>query len=354
MAITLTQVAQEAGVSLASASRAFKNPKRVSESTRQRVLEAATKLGYTSSESRRAITVALIVPDIGNPVIGEQVVSIQDQAWPDPYRFYLESIGDNSGREIQALESLRDEADGILMLSPRSSPEEIRAVVRDTPLVVMNGATWQFCPTLLMDATRGIRQAVEHLVALGHRHLAFVPGSSNSWPSENRRFATERAAAEWGAKLTVVGSQHPSFDGGMVAAASVVASGATAVIGYNDLIALGIRYGAQTLGLHCPQDLSIVGVDNYRLAANSEPSMTTVAIDVRQVASRAFMRLAEAIRQRRSAPSLETIDSQLIVRGSTGLVREGELNSRMGIGPSRRDTVTTDSNDPALDLKGAV
>ncbi|WP_253257417.1 substrate-binding domain-containing protein, partial [Arthrobacter sp. Hiyo1] len=87
---------------------------------------------------------------------------------------------------------------------------------------------------------RGNPPSVEHLYALGHRKLAYIPGPASSWANSQRRAAITRFCADWGIELVTVGNQNATVDGGLAAAASVVASGATAVIAYNDLVAIGM------------------------------------------------------------------------------------------------------------------
>jgi len=118
-----------------------------------------------------------------------------------------------------------------------------------------------------------------------------------------------------------VGNQNATVDGGLAAAASVVASGATAVIAYNDLVAIGMLAGARTLGYHCPEDISVVGIDDLDVAAAAEPGLTSVRVPIGRSGSLALELLLEQIAGKPSATEAVHLSSQLIVRGSTFAAR---------------------------------
>lgn len=335
VSVTLTQVASAAGVSLATASRAFRTPQRLAQSTRERVISAASALGYAHPSTTDGLTLGLVVSDVANLMFGEQVAAIQELAAQEDTWCYVASASDDPSRERRALAQLGTRVDGIIILSPRQSPSEIESAVGRTPLVVVNGATWDICPTLVMTADKGIHQAVEHLYALGHRHVVFVPGVQDSWANTNRVQAITDATGAWGMRLSLVGNQPPSFRGGLAAAASVIASGATAAIGYNDLVALGVRAGAYSLGVSCPDGISIVGIDSFDLAAHSETPLTSIAIDLRRGAVRAYGMLMDLLAGRTTGPCLEKQDSELHVRASTWNAPVASINSSNRPHPSR-------------------
>jgi LacI family transcriptional regulator len=131
----------------------------------------------------------------------------------------------------------------------------------------------------------------------------------------------KRLCEEWGVELATVGHQNATVDGGLAAAASVVASGATAVIAYNDLVAVGLLAGARTLGYHCPEDLSVVGIDDLDIAAAAEPGLTSVRVAIERSGSLGLDLLLEQIAGKSRATEAVHLGSQLIVRGSTFAAR---------------------------------
>jgi DNA-binding LacI/PurR family transcriptional regulator len=219
-------------------------------------------------------------------------------------------------REREILQAIGQAVSGVILASPRLPAEVIREAVGSTPVVVLN-ADVDFCPSVLMAADAGMRQAFEHLHALGHRHVAYVPGPASAWANSRRHQVAAELAATWDMSLTVVGNQSASVDGGLAAAASVVSSGATAVIAYNDLVALGVQAGARALGRECPRDLSIIGIDDLDIAAVAQPGLTSVRVRIAQGGTQAFTLLTDLLAGKPVDSVPVQQDSQLIVRGST-------------------------------------
>ena len=322
MGATLTDVARRAGVSLATASRAFNDPDRLATETHERVLAAASELKFEAPlSSHGSRTFAVVVPDVGNAVFAALIRSIQDQAWHGRHRMILANTAEDSAREQEILQTFGRSVDGVILCSPRVSSAVIKAALGTTPLVVINGET-DFAPSVLMDVEEGIRQAVEHFFALGHRRIAFVPGPVSSWANQRRLQCVVARAAEWNMELTTVGNQAATVNGGLAAAAAVGSSGATAVIAYNDLVALGVQAGARTLGYHCPEDLSIVGIDDIDVGAASEPGLTSIRVAFTRSGSLSLELLLDRIAGKPIPDKAIHLTSQLIVRGSTFAARD--------------------------------
>ncbi|WP_422933259.1 LacI family DNA-binding transcriptional regulator [Sinomonas sp. P47F7] len=316
MTATLTDVARLAGVSLATASRAFSDPGRLAAETRQRVILAAEALGYAASAPTGSRTFGVIVPDVSNAVFAVLLKALQERAWPGHHRMVLADTAESVDREREHLSSLAASVDGLILCSPRLPAGEIRELVGQTPLIVINGEA-EGAASVLMDADAGLRQAVEHLFALGHRRFAYVPGPASSWANRQRLDAVTRRCEEWGVELVTVGNQNATVDGGLAAAASVVASGATAVIAYNDLVAVGLLAGARTLGYHCPEDVSVVGIDDLDIAAAAEPGLTSVRVAIEGSGTLALDLLLKELSGKATPSKSVHLGSQLIVRGSS-------------------------------------
>jgi len=327
MPATLTDVAREAGVSLATASRAFSDPDRLAAATRQRVMAAAADLGYETPAAPTARSLGVVVPDISNAVFASLLRSIHDQAWHGRHQLITFNTNEDPAREREALERLSGSSSGVILCSPRLSADQIEPFASSAPMVVVNGRA-PGAASVLMEARDGIRQAVEHLRALGHRHLVFVPGPANSWANRSRQKAVAESCRAAGIELTVVGNQAASVSGGLAAAASVVASAATSVIAYNDLVALGVRAGAHSLGRDCPQDLSIVGIDDLDVAAVSDPGLTSIRVALAQGGSLAVELLLKRIEGKAAPEEAVELASQLIVRSSTGIPGPAASNAR--------------------------
>jgi DNA-binding LacI/PurR family transcriptional regulator len=311
----LSDVAKLAGVSLATASRAFGDPDRLAAATRDRVLAAAAAVGYEGATASER-TFGVIVPDIANAVFAALVKSMQNRAWPGRHRMVLIDTNEDIDREREHLRQTRG-LDGVILCSPRLAPDEIGALVATTPLVVINGEA-PGATSVLMETGQGVTQAVEHLAALGHRRIGFVPGPASAWANRQRLAALTSACATFAVELSAVGNQAATVHGGSAAAASVAVSGATAVVAYNDLVALGLESGLRALGYRCPDDISIIGIDDLDVAAASEPGLTSIRVAIERSGSVAVELLLERISGKPSAEAVH-LDSQLIVRGSTAV-----------------------------------
>ena len=321
MVATLTDVARIADVSLATASRAFSDPDRLATGTRERVLAAAFELQYEAPLPRGSRTFAVVVPDVANPVIAALICSIQDQAWYGRHRMILANTAEEAAREQEILRTFGRGVDGVILCSPRLAPAAITAAIGSTPLVVINGES-ESCPSVLMDVEEGIRQAVEHLYALGHRRIAYVPGPASSWANQRRLQCVAAVTAEWNVELVSVGNQSATVNGGLAAAAAVASSGATAVIAYNDMVALGVQAGVRTLGYQCPEHLSVVGIDDLDVGAASEPGLTSIRTAIARSGSLSLELLLDQIGGKSVPDEAVHLTSQLIVRGSTFAARD--------------------------------
>lgn len=315
MGANLTDVARHAGVSIATASRAFGEPDRLARTTLERVRRAAAELGYANPQAGTTTrTIGVIVPDAANPVYATLLKAIQGQAWHGRHRIVLFDADEDPRREREEIQ-LGRRLDGLLLCSPRLPDDEVRTLVGATPHVVINRAI-EGSPSVVMDAEHGPTQAVEHLAALGHSHVAYASGPQGSWADSRRADAVSRACERYGIRLTRLSHHAASIQGGRAGAAAMIASGATAVISYNDLVALGLESGMAELGRSCPDDVSIVGIDDIELAGAVSPSLTTVRMPIARSGALAVDLLLQAIAG--TPPDASTaLPSELIVRRST-------------------------------------
>ncbi|MFI0773719.1 LacI family DNA-binding transcriptional regulator [Streptomyces sp. NPDC021212] len=325
MAPTLTDVAKSANVALSTASRAFSNPDRLGPQTLRKILTVAQELGYEPPVARatetsaggRTATVAVVVPDIANPVFGSFVKAAQGEGWRRRQTVVLADTDLDPGREREVIAHLKGQADGLIVCSPRLDADEVLDLCGRTPVVLVNRET-AGADCVIADAAHGLRQAVDYLAALGHRRIAYVQGMQRSW-SNSHRVALVRAETErTGLELELLGWQAETAAGGTAAAASVMASGASAVIAHNDLMALGVISGARALGLSVPERLSVIGVDDIPFAEVAQPSLTSIVVPMARAGALADELLGQILGGERQTPRTLRLPTQLIVRGSTG------------------------------------
>jgi LacI family transcriptional regulator len=180
--------------------------------------------------------------------------------------------------------------------------------------------------SVVTDNSRGMKRAVEHLANLGHTTITYLAGPDASWANGVRWQAVREATHELGLRARQFGPFPPTQAGGLSAARAIADSPGTAVIAYNDLIAIGLMRGLVNLGIRVPDDVSVVGFDNIFGADFCTPQLTTVAAPLRQLGSVAVQTLLNELRGpgggRRDAPRgpLKTalLPAQLVERMSTG------------------------------------
>lgn len=323
MAVTIKDVARAAGVSASTVTRALTTPELVHPATRDRVRQTAASLGYHPNRAARGLitgrtgNLGLLVPDLGNPFFPSVVKGVQARAHEGDYAVFLADTDEDTAAEIGLVRRLSKQVDGIVLCSPRMTDEELRTLAVDTPLVLLNRRLARV-PSVIPEFADAMRQAVSHLAALGHRRIAYVAGPRVSWANRERVRALRTAATVTGVEVVEIGSVMPQFEGGVAAADQVLAAGVTAVIGYNDLVALGLLNRFTARGVRVPGDLSVLGFDDIALAAMVHPSLTTVALPKEQ-AGRAGVDLLLQLLEQPDRPAVRReLPVQLMVRGSTG------------------------------------
>jgi LacI family transcriptional regulator len=324
MAVTIKDVADAAGVSPATVSRALATPELVREPTRARVLRAARELGYAPNRAARGLitgrtgNLGLLVPDLANPFFPGVVKGMQARAREADYHVFLADTDEDPTVEADLVRALSKQVDGIVLCSPRMAEEDLRAIAGATTLVLLNRRIGRI-PAVTVDNVDGMRQAVAHLTALGHRRVAYVGGPRTSWSNRERVRGLRTVAAAAGVGLVEIGNVTPQFAGGVAAADQVLAAGVSAVVAYNDLIALGLiaRFRAREVGV--PADISVIGFDDIALAAMVEPPLTSVALPQEQIGRTGVDLLLALLENPDRVPATRReLDTQLMVRASTG------------------------------------
>ncbi len=282
MAVTLRDVARAAGVSAATASRALSAPDLVAPERRERVRRAARELGYRPNRAARELItgrsghLCLVVPDLENPFFSAVAKAVQARARAAGHAVVVADAEEDPHLEAELVAQLGGQADGVLLCSPRMSAEDLAEVATDGPPVLLVNREGAGLPSVAVDNRDGVRQAVRHLHALGHRRIAYAGGPAGSWSDARRRDGL--AALELDVEVLDLGSHAPVFAGGVGAADLVVASGATAVLTHNDLMALGVMDRLRARGVRVPDDVSVVGFDDAPVATIVTPALTTVSM----------------------------------------------------------------------------
>lgn len=271
MPATIRDVARACGVHVSTVSRTFSTPNLVNPETRVRVLAIAEDLGYRPNRAARALitgrttNLGLIVADIANPFFPPMIKAAQGQARLRDHHVFVADTDEDPAVEEELVRALATQVDGILLCSPRMSNNSIELLAREVPLVVVNRVVTNL-PAVVMDVASGARQAIDHLVRLGHRDLVYVSGPRSSWTNREISKAAVAAARSRSARLTVIGPVPPTQAGGAAAAQLLRPGTATAVLAYNDLVAIGLLEALRAAGIDVPGEVSIVGIDDIPLA----------------------------------------------------------------------------------------
>ncbi|WP_062432552.1 LacI family DNA-binding transcriptional regulator [Herbidospora daliensis] len=323
MTVTIKDVARLAGVSPSSVCRALADPGQVRPGTRERVLAAARELAYSPNRAARSLStgrtgnIGVVLPDMANPVFPGIVKAVQTQARKADHAVFLSDVEEDPALEVHMIRTLAKQVDGFLLCSPRSSDGHLRSFADQTPIVVLNRRVGRV-PSVTADNADGMLQAVTHLHALGHRRLAYVAGPRTSWSNRERTRSLRQAAASFGIELVETGHVPPELEGGVAIADVVVASGATAAVTYNDLIALGMLNRLHARGIGVPGEMSVVGFDGILMSGLVSPALTTVAVPMEQLGRVGVDLLLELLAGRRTGSIRRVLPTRLLVRASTG------------------------------------
>lgn len=322
-AVTIYDVAREAGVAPSTVSRAFSRPGRVNSETADRVRRVADTLGYRTNPLARALStartqlVALVISDVANPFYSEIVRGAQDAAGKAGYTLLLVDARESDRLERAALERVLPIIDGVVLASSRMSDSGIRMMAKQKPVIVLNRAVADV-PCVVTDNARGARRAAEHLGERGHDHITYVAGPEASWADGMRWRSLREAALELDLRVRRIGPFPPDVAGGVQAAEQLRRHQTSAVVAYNDQLAIGLMRGLAAMGIRVPQDVSVIGFDNIFAADLVTPGLTTVAAPLHTEASTATQHLLGMIE---GAPTRTVqpvvLPVRLVVRDST-------------------------------------
>jgi LacI family repressor for deo operon, udp, cdd, tsx, nupC, and nupG len=329
------EVAKRARVSTATVSRVLSQPNVVAPATRRRVMQAVERLGYepnsTAKNLRTLRTGKLLVtvPDLSNPFFSLILQGIEDAALREGYAVLVGDTQHDAKREERyALMLKRKEADGLIFLGHRM-PEEAASYIRaQSPRCapVVNGCEFSpslGVPSVHIDNAKAAYQAMDHLYGLGHRRIGIVTGPLVSPLSRDRLSgATARAKKQKAEREFIVMHGDFSIESGAAAAERLLGrrERPTAIFCFNDEMAMGVVEVAKTLGIHVPQQLSVVGFDDIRFSRHMDPPLTTIAQPMRQIGEGTVRLLLSILAGGHDAetPESVTLPHKLVVRASTG------------------------------------
>jgi LacI family transcriptional regulator len=320
---TIRDVAAAAGVSTATVSKYVNGAQRFSPAVEATIKAVIEQLGYRSNPlaqsmiTGRTNTIGLSVLDISNPHFTSIVKGANRVALEHGYTLLLVDTDENPDRERPLLEALSRRVDGMILFSRMQEADMGWVVQLDKPTVFFGRPSEIRLPSVSSDDQRGAYMITQHLVTLGHKHIAYL-GFSRSRRDQERMGGIRACIEANKLTLTTYDANAPSaMEGERLASSIMLASEhPDALICYNDLMALGFMKEAQTLGFRIPADISVAGFDNIQFGRYTSPPLTSVDLQSERMGVAAMEKLLKII-DGKPTDDLTLTEPQLILRAST-------------------------------------
>lgn len=327
----LMDVARRAGVSTATVSRVLNDRGPMSDLARDRVLRAVRELDYQpnwlarSLRSRRTDTLGLVVPDIENPFFTALITGVEREASTRGWNVLLGNADEGIQKEESVVRALVERRIDGLVLCPSAGPHDYlgRYVDRRLPIVTVNRAVREFpLPRVTSDNERGAYEAARHLLAKGLHPLTLILGTPDLSTTQARLAGCRRAAAEFGlgqdALCLAVG--YGRTEEGYKAALECLEATPRprAIFAFNNLMAESALVAIHTRGVRCPEEVALIGFDDFRSAAALSPPLSVVEQDPVGMGVKAVEVLAQVIESGHPAEPETVMPTRLVIRASCG------------------------------------
>jgi LacI family transcriptional regulator len=351
---TIVQVADRAGVSIATVSRVFADPDRVSDELRERVVQVAKALGYQPSRVARtlrvgtSLTIGVVIPDIQNPFFTGVVRGIERVLLEAGYMLLLGNSDEIPEREARILATLRAEGVAGIVFVPIANKSSVYERLAHSPFPIV--AVDRLPAGLRIDLvtvnnTQASREAVEHLLALGHSNIALIGGPQLHSTAREREHGYELAMR--GARITMRAelTQYGDFreQGGYDSMRALLAlpEPPTAVFVANNLMTLGALRALHEAGRGIPHDVALIGFDDMPWAASLNPPLTAVVQPAHDLGATAAELLLARIADPQRSVRHVVLETELVIRASCGAPRRGPKDRPVpppGLGLRRNGT----------------
>ncbi len=331
--VTMKDVAQQAGVSVATVSRVLNNTGFVSQELRERVNDAMRQLNYHPSNVARSLrrqqtqTVAVMVPQLDQPFFSTLTLAIQQRLFEEDFYVFTCSTAESNANEAAYVEMLLGQrVDGVIIAPTGHSPDSLRRLVlANVPVILVDRDIPEIAPLdrVLFDNRHGGHTGARHLVEQGHKRIAIIGGPAHSGAIKQRIDGARAALRPHpNVQLDIITPTSESisqFDIGYNAAQRVLAFGnrPSAIFALTDTAAVGVVHAAREMGITLPQELSVMGFDNIPLAQYSLPALTTVAQPIHEMGCQTADMLLKRLQNPDAAPYLKMNPAKLVIRDST-------------------------------------
>lgn len=331
MRVTIRDVAAQAGVSINTVSRVLNGRPDVKPSTRDRVQQVIAELGYRPNRLARSLIgrssrmVGLVVTDCTNPNTARQIQVIQRELAAAGYAVLIFDTQEDAAAEQAAIDLLLEQvADGVILTPASNHSGGLASLGKQLPLVLLNRETEEpaDCDIVLNDNAGGARAATAHLIALGHRRIGYVT-ARKAVSTVRDRLAGYRDAlieADLPADDRLVVRAEITVEDASAATRSLLdrSERPTAILAYNDLMAVGVLAALTDAGPRVPDDIALVGYDDIAYAPYLSVPLTTVRQQTQRMGRTAASLLLERFGGAEVPPRRVVLTPELIVRASSG------------------------------------
>lgn len=327
---SMKQIARLANVSLGTVSHVINNSATVREPLRRRVLEAVELLNYQPSQLARGLRrdktniIGMIIPDITNPFFPAVVRGAEDAAFRNGYRLLLCNADNNQEKEISYIKELRTYLPAGIIIIPSNlndvSMKDGNLTGRSAVVCLDRVPRDWTGDAVTIDNVNGAKQAVDHLISLGHVRIATVTGPLHLTNARDRLTGFRRALKEENILIPAEYVQESSFDrmGGYTAAMKLLKMEMhpTAIFAQNDLMAMGVLQAIRAVGLKCPEDISLFGFDGLDVMELIDPPLSSVQQPGYQLGELGVQLLVKRVNDPETECNHHVLPTELILRAS--------------------------------------
>ncbi|MCL5986193.1 MAG: LacI family transcriptional regulator [Actinobacteria bacterium] len=328
---TIKDVADRAGVSTSTVSHVINNTRFVSEETKQKVLSAIEELSYYQNAQAKSLAtgkshiIGLIVSDITNPFFPELIRGAERNATQQGYDVFLGNTDYDPERTTTLVRRLIEhKADGVIIITSEIEYKLISNLTsKRIPVVLLDwGITDHLVSNIKLNFNKGIEEAINHLVNLGHRNIAFISGSPKLKSVRARKDAFISSFKKYIGTVDepIIIEGDVRVSGGEIASSKILdlPNRPTAILAINDLTAIGAIKSIKERGLQIPDDISVIGFDDILMASSIVPPLTTINLPRYKIGEIAWSMLHYSMEHKEEMGKEETVDTALVVRGTTG------------------------------------
>jgi DNA-binding LacI/PurR family transcriptional regulator len=338
MPTTIKDIAKRAEVSHSTVSRALRGNPLISDETSERIRHLAREMGYHPSAAARSLktrqtkALGVVVRNIDDPFFSEILQGIEDIALQEGYSLFISSSQNDEDRERSVVQAMREHrVDGLIVCSTSFSASQSRLLLEDgAPIVVVNNqAAEEYRYSIYHDDVDGCRQLTRYLIELGHQRIAYLGNALSGRTTLDRLSGFQQEMGSAGLRIPEEYMLQIAGGGPEQGQAALdhflhLPDRPTALVCFNDMMAIGILRGLLAAGIKAPEEFSVTGFDNIIFSAYTNPSLTTFDQPKKYIGAEAARLVLELLKNRPVNQAVDlkgsltkTLKGRLLVREST-------------------------------------